>query len=177
MIIIGGIKKFTQKIFYVTTAALFVMMCFITIDVVLQITRGSGILGNFEIVQIMMVFVIYFAFGYAQFRNRHISVDLIRSRLPAVIRKIIDILISILCFAAGIFMVRAGYTNMIDVWNDGYVTASLRIPLFPFYGIVFFGCVVLLIAFGITVVERVSILVTGKEDLFKDTIKADSEPV
>ena len=168
MVVIRGIKKATSLMFYITMAALFAMMCFMTVDVIRQIIRGAGVLGNFEIVQIMMVFVIYFAFGYTQFRGKHIAVDLIISHLPKMIEKIINVFISILCVVVGIVMIMASYTNMIDIWGDKLVSASLRIPLFPFYGIVFFGCIVLAIAFAITAIERVCALVPGKGDLFKD---------
>ena len=169
MIILRGFKKTVEKMVYITLCGLFVMMLFMTVDVILQITTRSPILGNFEIVQIMMVVIVYFAVGYTQIKGKHIAVDLVKSHLPVLGEKIVDVIINVICIAAGVIMVRAAWINVIDVWGDGATTSSLHIPLFPFYGVVCFGCAILLLTLCVTFIERIYVIIKGKE-LFTEAV-------
>ncbi|MDR1320590.1 MAG: TRAP transporter small permease [Gracilibacteraceae bacterium] len=139
-----SIRTLVNFFFYVSLVALFIAMIFMTLDVVIRVVLGGGIIGNFEIVQILMVFIIYFALGYTQIQGKHIEVDLIKSLLPKTIEKILDTILSAFCIVAGVIMVWSSLINVQDVFRDQLETASLGIPLYPFYGVVCFGSIVLL---------------------------------
>jgi TRAP-type C4-dicarboxylate transport system permease small subunit len=154
MKIINGLKAVSKYVFYFSMALIFVMMCFMTADALLQVFGGVGIFGNYEIVEIIMICLVYFSFGYTQTCGGHIGVDLLKDNLPKTAQKILNFIISILNTLMGTIMVWASYKNVLDVHGDHLETATLGIVLFPFYGVVCFGCVILLLMFGISIIEN-----------------------
>ncbi len=155
MKILNALKKGSQYIFNISMALIFAMMCFMTLDALLQVIVGAGILGNYEIVEIMMVCIVYCAFGYTQTVGGHIAVDLIKGRFPPAAQGVLNLFISAITVIAGCIMVYASWKNVGDILHDGLETATLGIALYPFYGVVCLGCVVLTLMFIITLLENV----------------------
>ena len=155
MKILNHLKKFSKYIAYISMALIFVMMLFMSTDVALQMSTGVGILGNYEIVEIMMVCLVYFAFGYTQTSGRHVAVDLLKDHMPKFAQKIINLFLNLISALAGAIMTTVSYVNIIEVMRDRLETATLGIKLFPFYGVVCFGSAVLTLTFFISVIESV----------------------
>lgn len=178
MKILNAYKKFSNLVFNISCVLIFILMVFMTADVIKQVFTGSGFLGSYEIVEIMMVCIVYFAFCYTQIVGKHIAVDLIKNNLPVLVQKILDIIISLATIAAGYLMIYCSWKNIFSVWEDGFESPTLGIPLFPFYAVVFFGSCLLELAFVMTLIENIIRVFAkdGEELIQKYKAEEDTTP-
>ena len=171
-------KKFNNIIFNISCALIFVLMIFMTADVIKQVITGSGFLGSYELVEIMLVCIVYFAFCYTQTVGKHIAVDLIKDNLPIVVQKVLDIIIALATLLAGYLMIVCSWKNVFDIMGDGLETPTLGIPLYPCYAVVFVGSCLLEFAFLMTFVEKIiRIFVKNGEELLKEAETGDEDAI
>ena len=71
---------------YVGAVCMFVMMLVGTGDVAAVYVAKTAIPGAFEMIESLMVVVVFAPLAYAQARNRHISVEMLVNRLPERMR-------------------------------------------------------------------------------------------
>jgi TRAP-type C4-dicarboxylate transport system permease small subunit len=135
-------QKWTQRLtFYVCAVSMFMlvpMMLLTTADVIGRAFFARPVPGAVELSQYMLAVVILLGLAYTQQVNGHPKVTLVVSRLPSLVQRILEIIITML----GLFIV------FILLWQ-GWVLATgrfsttvsdlLRIPQLPFRLLVSFG--------------------------------------
>lgn len=101
--------SFNRMLAILAGVAIVVISLVIFVNVILR-QFGSAIFGVEEIVQMLMVPVIFFAIGYCGQIDGHIRVDILQKVLPGIVWKIIDpltrltvaVCFAILCWRAAI---------------------------------------------------------------------------
>jgi len=117
------------------------MMLLTVTDIILRRFFNSPLPFSFELVEIILVVVAYSYIVYTTSAARHISVDTLTSRFPALLRKrlrTIGDFITIILFGL------IGWQNIlqgIHVYKLGTTTAILQVPKFPFQFWVAFGSI------------------------------------
>ena len=133
--IIAGISR---GISIVTYVAFIGVMAIIAIDVIGRKVFQTGIIGSYEIVERMLLILIFGAFAYAQTARGHIHVTLFISKMPKAFGTGLFGVLGLLSAGTAVF---CGYATLIQGGFSFYTkttTSVLQIPLFPFFYIATF---------------------------------------
>jgi tripartite ATP-independent transporter DctM subunit len=138
------ISRITNGFGQFTLAAL---MLLITADVGLRYFFNRPIKGSYELVEFMLVMVVFLGLAYTQTRKGHISVSLLTANMPFSRQVVIKSLTSLLCL--GIFLLVTWRSFMqAGVWqSSNTVSGVLEIPSFPFMWVTVFGSGLLCLVF------------------------------
>ena len=127
------IARISGGIGSVTYVAFVGIMFTISVDVIMRKVFQFSIPGSYEIVERMLLLLVFAAFAYGQTNRAHIHVTLFIKLFPKLIRMALFGVLGLLSTATAIF---CGYA----VWLQGdyslrakTVTAVLYIPLYPFF--------------------------------------------
>ncbi|MFH1652362.1 MAG: TRAP transporter large permease subunit [Chloroflexota bacterium] len=121
------------------------MMLITTADVLGRYFFNSPILGAYDITELLMVVLIFFCISYTQDRKGHIGVTIILDRLREQTKAIIE--------ATGYFLGIGLFTVItwqnvlrgISMKAGGSVTPSVEIATYPFFWIIAFGSVLMVL--------------------------------
>jgi TRAP-type C4-dicarboxylate transport system permease small subunit len=121
---------------WVSGAALFLMAVLIFADVFCRYFLKSSITGSQEVVQLMMVFVVYFALCQSTRIRAHVRVDFFTNMMPAYIRNVVLGIVTLLCIfvTANISIRTFSYAG--QVWASRTSSPILKINYAPFYYII-----------------------------------------
>ena len=89
--------KVSNACSWVSGAALFLISALIFVNVFCRYFLKSAITGADELVQLLMVFVVYFALSYSTRLRAHVRVDFITNMLPEYIRYAMLGIVTLLC--------------------------------------------------------------------------------
>lgn len=110
-----------------------VMMLLITVDVLLRKFFSSPINGSYEIVECLLMVVVFSSFSFSQMRKGHVKVTVLIDMMPWRVRRLLDGLFELMCSAmAGIL----GYSAIVQalyLHKGGWVSGILSFPLYPFH--------------------------------------------
>jgi TRAP-type C4-dicarboxylate transport system permease small subunit len=112
---------------------IFGMMALVTTDVLIRYIFNTGILGTYEVVQLAMAALVFFALPYAQYKKELVRVSFILVRLPRILRYVLwalgDVISTAVCYALSVAaFIHAGVLSQSIVR-----TSVLLIPMYPFY--------------------------------------------
>jgi TRAP-type C4-dicarboxylate transport system permease small subunit len=131
---------------------LFFMMLLTTADVVLRYVFNAPIAGSIDIVELMMVILVWGAVAYCAFVGGHVRVDVVYSKLPKTAQTILDrITFTASAFTLALITWRLGYRVYSFLRNPmtSPITMTLHIPLWPFLIVATLGsalfCLVLIV--------------------------------
>ncbi|PWA10747.1 TRAP transporter small permease [Pueribacillus theae] len=133
---------------YISMFVQAVMMIFITISVIMR-KFNHAVLGDYELVQLMLVVLVMLGLAYVQQINGHVSIGLIVDRFSKKTQRFFDgiayLLIFFFCGLIGIINIQVA----IDYFFTLRTTAILKVQLYPFVflvgiGFIFWSLVALL---------------------------------
>lgn len=109
-----------------------VIMLSIVADVFLREFFGASIRGVFEYSEMLMVIVVYFSLGYAQFMRSHVDVDLLAQRLPERISVFLQLIV---LTAVGVLLLWMTFETL-RAATESFERAEerfgmVRVPLWP----------------------------------------------
>ncbi|MFC1910818.1 TRAP transporter large permease subunit [Chloroflexota bacterium] len=122
---------------------LVMMMLLVTIDVILRYSINQPVQGSPEIIEVMLVCVVFFILAQTQAKKKHATAEAVTTHLSKLTQSSINTatyFISML-FSALVTW-RLGEQALI-VLSKTDTTATLRIPIYPFVFVAAFGCAVL----------------------------------
>lgn len=132
----------SRAINHVGFVFLLVLMLFIVVHVAGRYFFNLPIPGAVELIQFLMVFVVFLGFGYCAVQRGNVSVDLIVARLPRRTQAVVDAITCFLGIGVVSLITWQGAVQAIDLWYSGHVSGVLAIPHFPFLIVLVFGCAV-----------------------------------
>ena len=126
-------SRITNTLGYVSYAAIILIMLLVVVDVIMRKSLRSGILGSYELVERLLLLLVFAAFAFTQTERGHVHVTLFMSKLPKPVGMFIFGLLGLLSTAASVFcayaMVEQGNFSL----EKNTTTAVLLIPLYPFF--------------------------------------------
>jgi TRAP-type C4-dicarboxylate transport system permease small subunit len=138
----------TNKVFTAIAAfTLLLMMLLVAVDVIGRYILNRPITGSTDIIELMLVIMVFFTLAYTAGKKGHVSVDVVYIRLPKAIKMNLDII----TYAASLFIVAIITWRMfLRAWESaladpGPATSMLLIPEAPFMLIAAFGAFLLFI--------------------------------
>jgi TRAP-type C4-dicarboxylate transport system permease small subunit len=116
--------------FAISLIGIFLMMCLIVADVLMRAIFNNAIMGSYELVQILMVILVFFAFGFTQLGDGHVKVTLLTERFPKSVQRYLSAIMLLLVTAAMLLVSWATFEQGLKTITT---TSALYIPLKPFY--------------------------------------------
>ena len=132
------IGRISGTIGFFTFIAYVLIMALITVDVIFRKAFHSSILGSYELVERMLLILVFAAFAYTQTNRGHIHVTLFISRMPKAFSMILFGFLGLLSAGTAVFCAYATLLQGNFSVSSSTVTAVLHIPLYPFFYIAAF---------------------------------------
>lgn len=122
-------------------ATLSLLVLLVAVDVTLRRAFNSPLPFSYEIIEFGLVIVVWGSVLYSTSRERHISIDVLVSRLPAKTRQFFRLTFD---FVSAVVLFLIGWqsiTHAMDLRDMQRVSSMLDIPLYPFVFIVALGAI------------------------------------
>jgi TRAP-type C4-dicarboxylate transport system permease small subunit len=122
-------------------ATLILLVLLIAVDVTLRRVFNSPLTFSYEIIQFGLVIVVWGSVLYSTIRERHISIDVLASRLPEKTRQVLRLIFD---FVSALILLLIGWqsiTYAMDLRAVRLESAMLEIPIYPFVFIVAVGAI------------------------------------
>lgn len=143
---------------FLSAVALGILLVVTFASVIMRYFFNAPILGSNEIIQLASVVLVMLALPGAAQNGMHIRVDVFDHWIGAIGRLAGDVLArAISVYLLGILAWRA-WGKLLDASEFGEATNMLRIPLWPFYGLLILGSVLYAL---VLVIQLVDIIRTG----------------
>ena len=155
--IVNPINKVLES---VGRVILSVMVLLITADVVLRYFFNKPIRGSYELIEFMLVFIVFTGLAYTQTKKGHLRIDLLANSLSPAAQAVINSCTNFLCMGAYILIAWRSMLNAGVLRGEGATSGLLLIPTFPFMWVVVLGSLLLAISFIVDILDSAS-------DLFK----------
>jgi TRAP-type C4-dicarboxylate transport system permease small subunit len=129
------LRVVTKILNYIGSAALTVMMLLTVTDIILR-AFGHPIIGTFEIVGILLAFVIGFTIPKVSYEKGHVFMEIVLERLTQRRKNVLNTFTRILCI---VLFAMIAY-NLFGAGNEfrmaGEVSPTLELPFYPVaYGV------------------------------------------
>ena len=127
-------------------SVLIAIVLLVIVDVTLRRVFNSPLAFSKELIEIMLVVVVFCSLAYTTFQGRHVSVDVLVSRFPPKARAIINPATD---FLSAVMFALIGWRSIdqaMHIWDIGSETGILKIPYYPFLFVVAFGSIFACIA-------------------------------
>ena len=123
---------------------LFLMMLLISADAIGRYVFHDSIKGSLDIIEIILVFVVFFSVSQVEVLKSHVSVTLIFSRFPKGLQAVLSIFTSLLCFGVSFLMARQlALRGWAQISHTTSYSQSLEIPLWPVFLVASLGLLLL----------------------------------
>lgn len=126
------LNNFLNKILMILGGvAVLSLMGLATGNVLLRMIFQMPYQGTYEIVSFLGAITIAFALGYAQKRKDHLALDILTSKFPKRINKILDginYFVTMILFGIASWQV---YMFALRIWKSSEVSETLKIPYYP----------------------------------------------
>lgn len=143
---------------FLSALALGILLVVTFASVIMRYFFNAPILGSNEIIQLASVVLVMLALPGAAQKGMHIRVDVFDDVIGAIGRFLGDVLTRAMSvYLLGILAWRA-WGKLLDASEFGEATNMLRIPLWPFYGLLILGSVLYAL---VLVIQLVDIIRTG----------------
>ena len=115
-----------------------VMMLLAVLDVFLRVAFESPIIGATEIIQILNVGIVV-ALGAGTVANQHVTVDFVMDKVPKVPRFYVQLAVDLVNIFILVLMAICSFQFMDKSQAQGYTYSLLKIPEWPFVGLIAIG--------------------------------------
>lgn len=128
----------TDVLGWIAGAMIVIMMLLAVLDVVLRVFFSSPIIGATEIIQILNVGIVV-ALGAGTVKNQHVTVDFVMEKVPKAPRFYIQLAVDVVNIAILVLLTVCSFQFMEKSQVQGYTYSLLRIPEWPFVGLIAIG--------------------------------------
>lgn len=135
---------------------LVVMVFLITADVILRYFFNRPIKGSYELVEFMLVLLVFLGLAYTQTKKGHLSITLLTSSLSAGTQAVINSATYLLCLGGFILITWRSIAQAEFLRAEGTCSGVLYIPNFPFLWVVAFGSALLCLVFVIDFIDSLA---------------------
>ena len=133
------INPITKWLFYIAGAVLFLYTMYMFLDVILRYIFDKPLPASIDIGGIVLEILLFFGLGYIQVKKRHLTIDILTSRLGAKAKLILSMGIYIVSFALMVVLVWRGIISTLFAFDMGSLSYT-GWPTGPSQIIIPFGC-------------------------------------
>lgn len=156
------LNKLDQFFAYISAAAIFVMMVWIFLDVVLRTTVNKPITGTMELTgEYFMVLIVYFAISYTLKHNGHVKVDLFEHKFSRGAKRVFGLISNGLAVVVMVVLGINNFSKAIEfIEKDIRSVGLLNYSLAPAMMIISLGILVFSLRL---VIDSINIILDKKE--------------
>ncbi len=136
------IERTVRGLAIVAGFAIVAMMLLTCADVFLRYFLNAPIEGTFDITQMLMVVIVFFALGYCGWTGGHVVVDLLRDVFSRRLLIILSVLVNAIGAAVMLAIVWQATLTALDFIRTGETPMTVLIPKYPFIIVTSFGALV-----------------------------------
>jgi len=141
-----GVDRVIRALVFVGCVVYGIMALVVVVNVVGRFVFHKPIKGTVELVEIMMVFVAFFAVAFAAKQRTHITVGLFVHRFAKPIQKmVLRVGFFLSAVIAGVITYQAIANTLYAIRNLYETTPVLYIPFAPLKFVMAFGCLILFV--------------------------------
>lgn len=148
-LVIGIVEK---AVISVGLGAFFLIVPFITVDVILRYFFNKPILGSLELSEIAMATLLFLCIGYVTRVREHFAVELVASRFPLKGQVMVERFGYLIGLVVCALIVWQGTKMGIQMWHRNELTPLIHIPRYAFRLLLplgaFFCCLELILQFA-----------------------------
>lgn len=127
----GVVGLFAWGLRLAASLLLLAMMIVTFVDVVGRYVFNAPLAGAYELTEVLLALVVFIGLPIVTFRREHVTVDLVTSRLPFLVRRGLAVLAGVvMLLVLAVLAWRLGLLA-IDFTEYGDTTVNLKIPLGP----------------------------------------------
>ena len=131
------VDRISEGLCYASSFVTFAMMIFMVVDIILRYIFNSPITGDYELIELAMVVLVFTVIPHTQTVKGHVAVDIITNFLPKKVKDIFDLFIYVVCTVFMVIVCKANFLQISKTMESSLETGTLHIPLWPFYAFVF----------------------------------------
>lgn len=143
-----------------STTLLGLMMMLTVVDVILRYIFDRPIMGSMELTEYLMVCVGTLGLAWCALQGAHIKVELIVSRFPPRLQKVMDSFNYILLIAVSGLIASQTFVRAGTVRELGVASAMLDVPQYPFVLVSSFSYLLLFLTSIMLIIHAISSLVS-----------------
>jgi len=88
--------------------------------------------GGIELVSLLSVIAISFAIAQTQLEHGHIEVEMLVTKFPQKVQKVISVIVYLFCITLFIILAVRSFKYGISLQRSGEVTMTMGLPFYPF---------------------------------------------
>ena len=138
---------FSRTLGIVGSVALFAMMCLTAADVVGRYFFNKPIVGAFELIEFLVLILIFSFVGYTQHSKSHVTVEIFMAAFPGKVRFWCLMFNHVVCFCLMSLIAWMGAVTAFEMIKTGESSQNLSLPNYPFVFFLSLGCMVLSIEY------------------------------
>lgn len=146
----GLVRSVSRQFKWVSAISVIAMAGLLCVNILTRLVY-QAIVGVYEVVGILGAIAITFTVASTQLEGGHTRLDILLERVSQRSRAIIDSITSAVLLALSAIIVWQSVTYALYVWRSGYLTDTLRMPLYIFMLMLPLGfsllCLVFLVQF------------------------------
>ena len=136
------LDKSVRGLAVIAGIAVIAMMLLTCTDVFLRYFVNAPIEGTFDVTQMLMVIIVFFALGYCGWTGGHVVVDLLRDVFSRRLLVALSVVVNVVGAAVMLAIVWQATLTAIDFIRTGETPMTVLIPKYPFILVTSFGALV-----------------------------------
>lgn len=143
----------------------------VTLDVLVRNLFGSGMFQSFELSTYAFAVSVAFGFAYALVSKAHIRIEVVYSRLPALLQRLLDVVAIATLFGCAFATAWYAFQTLAQSWSFGAVSnSSLAMPLILPQGLWFAGLAWFALTAFVLTLRGIAQFVSGRHERLKQEI-------
>lgn len=144
-------RYLTRPLGWVGGALTIVLMVLTVTDVIVRKVTGTGVPGNVEYGEVLLVICVFLGLGAAQMNGDHISTSLVTSRLSPNVRRAVRAIGFLVGVTVAVVLLVASVQVAMDSVIDGeYRFGLVGVPMWPARVAVAIGALMFLLEYALT---------------------------
>jgi len=129
-----ALNKLSTGLMWIAQVALFLLMLLVAFDVIGRYVFGSPIMGALEVIEVLMVPIVFLALGFCTRKGQHVIVDLVTFRLSSRAQRISGVGASLACAVTfAIIAWQTGLQALGEILSSASSSSmTLHLPESPF---------------------------------------------
>lgn len=137
------LSRITYRVTNLGVIVLMAMVLLVVTDIIRRRAFNSPFPFTLEVVELMLIVVVFFAVAYTASQRSHVSIDLVVSKFPLKAQTILDIVMHIISIGLFSFLCWRMVAHGMYLWRLHWSTGVLEIPRYPLAFVVSFGSALL----------------------------------
>lgn len=137
----SGVSQLCKWFSVIGSIGLIAMMLLVTVDVAGRFFLDKALIGAYELVEYLMIIVIFLGIPYGQVNKQHVNVELVTAMLKGRVRAAVESITYLATIIIAVLLSWASVMQTNAIWKAKQSSQVLLIPQWPIATIMAIGCI------------------------------------